>query len=49
VRRSGQATVVRSFDVSGPLFRDLEIAQALTAGTEDGLFENLLLRGVLDE
>lgn len=49
VRREGLATVVRPFDVSGPLFKDQEIADALTAGTEDGLFESLLLRGMLDE
>ena len=49
VRREGQATVVRPFSVSGPLFKDTEIAAALTTGTEDGLFESLLLRGMLDE
>lgn len=49
VRREGQATVVRPFDVSGPLFKDHELAAALTSGTEDGLFESLLLRGMLDE
>lgn len=49
VRRVGDATAVSPFDVSGPLFKDREIAAALTAGTEDGLFENLLLRGMLDE
>ena len=49
VRRDGQATVVRAFDVTGPLFQDHEIAAALTAGTENGLFESLLLRGMLDE
>ena len=49
VRRDGQATVVQPFDVTGPLFKDLEIANALTTGTEDGLFESLLLRGMLDE
>jgi predicted ATPase len=42
-------TQARPFDVTGPLFKDAEIAQALTAGTEDGLFESLLLRGMLDE
>jgi hypothetical protein len=31
------------------LFKDQQIAAALTAGTEDGLFESLLLRGILDE
>lgn len=49
VRRDGQATVVQPFDVTGPLFRDHEIAAALTTGTEDGLFESLLVRGMLDE
>lgn len=42
-------TQVRRFDASGPLFKDAEIAQALTAGGEDGRFESLLLRGMLDE
>ena len=49
VRREGQSTVVRPFSITGPLFKDHEISAALTAGTEDGLFENLLLRGMLDE
>ncbi|MEW6742538.1 MAG: AAA family ATPase [Planctomycetota bacterium] len=49
VRQEAQATAVRPFDVSGPLFKDQEIAAALTNGTEDGLFESLLLRGMLDE
>jgi len=49
VRREGHATVVRPFEVTGPLFKDQEIAAALTTGTEDGLFESLLLRGMLDE
>jgi predicted ATPase len=49
VRREGDSSVVRPFDVTGPLFQDTEIAAALTAGTEDGLFEGLLLRGLLDE
>ena len=49
IRRDGPATVVQPFDVVGPLFKDQQIAAALTAGTEDGLFESLLLRGMLDE
>lgn len=49
VRREGRATVVRPFDVTGPLFKDREIAAALSNGTEDGLFESLVLRGLLDE
>jgi predicted ATPase len=48
VRREGQATVVRPFELSGPLFKNYELAAALTAGTEDGLFESLILRGVID-
>jgi len=49
VRRKGRATVVQPFRIADPLFSDSEIAAALTAGTEDGLFEGLLLRGMLDE
>ncbi len=49
VRRGANGTEVRPFDVSGPLFKDQEIAKALTAGTEDGLFESLMIRGMLDE
>lgn len=49
VRREGQSTVIRPFEGAGPLFQDQEIASALTASTEDGLFESLLLRGLLDE
>ena len=49
VRRAGAATVVQQFDATGPLFEDREVAAALTAGTEDGLFESLMLRGMLDE
>lgn len=49
VRREGAATVIRPFDMAGPLFEDQEIAAALTASTEDGLFESLMLRGLLDE
>ena len=49
VQRVGAATAVRRFDVTGPLFKDHEIATALTTGTEDGLFESLVLRGLLDD
>lgn len=48
VRRGIDGTEVEPFDVSGPLFKDDEIARALTSGTEDGLFESLMLRGFLD-
>ncbi|MBN1829821.1 MAG: AAA family ATPase [Deltaproteobacteria bacterium] len=49
VRRGVTGTDVAPFDVSGPLFEDAEIKKALTDGTEDGLFESLLLRGLIDE
>lgn len=49
VRRVGQATAVEPFHSTGPLFKDAEIAAALTSHAEDGLFENLLLRGLIDE
>ena len=49
VRRVGQATAVEPFDAAGPLCKDAGIAAALTSRAEDGLFENLLLRGLIDE
>ena len=49
VRREGQESVVEPFDTTGPLFEDAEIAEALTTRTEDGLFQSLLLRGLIDE
>ena len=49
VRRVGQATAIEPFDATGPLFKDSEIASALTSQAEDGLFESLLLRGLIDE
>jgi hypothetical protein len=48
VSRGHTGTAVRPFDALGPLFRDQEIAEALTASNEDALFEGLLLRGMLD-
>ena len=49
VRRVGQATAIEPFDAAGPLFKDKEIAAALTSQAEDGLFESLVLRGLIDE
>ncbi|MBI4584117.1 MAG: AAA family ATPase [Planctomycetes bacterium] len=37
------------FDTIGPLFQDQEIHEALTSGTENGLFESLMMRGMIDE
>lgn len=49
VRRIDQVTVVEPFDASRSWLTDSEINAALTSPTEDGLFENLLLRGLIDE
>ena len=49
VRREGQETVIDPFEPLGSLFKDTEIAEALTSHREDGLFQSLLLRGFIDE
>lgn len=49
VRRGRQGTEVSPFEAADTLFEDSEMVRALTAATEDGLFEGLLLRGLLDE
>lgn len=49
VRRVGASTEVLPFEVTGPLFRDREIEQALTEPHEDMLFQSLLLRGLFDD
>jgi predicted ATPase len=48
VGQGSRGTEITRFDVSGPLFQDEEIASALAARGEDGLFDALVLRGVLD-
>lgn len=48
VRLASHGTVVEPFDVSGGLFKDKEIADALNR-SDDGLFESLALRGYPDE
>ncbi len=48
VRRSAQQTVVLPFDTD-PLFDDPGILKGLSDRGEDGLFESLVLRGLLDE
>jgi predicted ATPase len=48
VRQGAKGTEVHPFDVAAPLFKDHEIAEALTSEIEDGLFESLMLRGMLD-
>jgi predicted ATPase len=49
VRYGINGTEVSPFNMTGSLFKDEEISQGLAAGTEDGLFESLMLRGMLDE
>ena len=49
VRRIGQATAVLPFEGIGPLFQNGEITKALTNGSEDGLFQSLLMRGLLGD
>jgi len=49
VRQSSKGTDVSAFAATGPLFEEKEVAEALSAGTEDALFENLMLRGMLDD
>lgn len=46
--RQGGRTRFEAFDSAGPLFTDAEIRDALTAPSEDQVFEGLLLRGLLD-
>ena len=48
VGQGSRGTEINRFDVSGPLLQDEEIASALAARGEDGLFDALVLRGVLD-
>ncbi|WP_419937897.1 AAA family ATPase [Candidatus Palauibacter sp.] len=49
VRRAGQQTVVQRFDMDAPLLQDMELAAAFTNPAEDGMFENLVMRGLIDE
>ena len=49
VSKAKRGTQVQPFNPAGPLYQDPELSAALTAPTEDGLFESLMLRGMLDE
>ena len=49
VRREGRVTIIEPFETTGPLFKDREVAEALASRHEDGLFESLLLRGLINE
>ena len=49
VRRQADSTVIEPFDVSGPLFHQAEVDQALASPAHDGSFESRLLRGWINE
>jgi predicted ATPase len=49
VVREGRLTRLHQFAAAGPLFEDSDLAKNLTSATEDGIFEGLMLRGLLDE
>ena len=49
VRRSGCQTEVTAFEATGPLFQSAEISEGLHAVNEDGVFESLIMRGLIDE
>jgi predicted ATPase len=48
-KRQNGNTIIEPLDIPGPLFSDYEITKALSTANEDGLFESLLMRGLLDE
>lgn len=48
VYRAQNITKVKVYDRKHPLFQDAELADALTTGDEDGVFEGLVLRGMFD-
>ncbi len=47
--RGEEGTRIQPFSVVGPLFDDAAVAKALSDRGEDGVFEGLVLRGMLDE
>ena len=49
VRLSEGGTLIEPFDASGPLLQDEEIVRALESPAEDAIFQNLVLRGLVDE
>lgn len=49
VSQGHEGTEIQPFEISGPLFQDTEIAKALTDLGEDGIFQGMVLRGMLDE
>ena len=49
VRRDAHQTVVRPFENTDPVLADPEILKELSDRGEEGLFESLVLRGLIDE
>ncbi len=49
VHREGHATALTALDLDAPLFHDVDITSGLTDSSEDGLFERLLMRGLLGD
>ena len=49
VRHEANGTVIEPFDLPGELFQDQEILRALNDRGECGVFEALVLRGLVDE
>ncbi len=49
VRQEPDGTRVAPFDVPGTMFDDNEISRALASDSEDGMFEGLMLRGLVDD
>lgn len=49
VRRDGHQTVVQPFENTDPVLADPEILKELSDRGGEGLFESLVLRGLIDE
>ncbi|MBM3501950.1 MAG: hypothetical protein FJX74_25125 [Armatimonadetes bacterium] len=49
VHRGAGGTLAKRVELPDSLFQDQELLQGLSSPTEDGLFEGLLMRGLLDE
>ncbi len=47
--RSHGRSLLTPLDVNAPLFDDTEIKEALSSATEDGVFQGLWVRGLLDD
>jgi len=49
VRQGERGTELERFDISGPLFQEAELREALSDRGDEDVFEGLILRGILDE